>query len=71
MMNYNVIPVGTWSVYGDIGWYLMVLCHYKLVLFGTWLYRVSKRLLCLNELQNGDLVGCHQCQTFSPTDNNN
>ena len=47
MMNYKVIPVGTESVFGDTGWYFVVLSHYKLVMLGTWSYRVSLGLLCL------------------------
>ena len=39
LFNYKVdrlVLDGTGSVYGDTGWYLMVLGHYKLVLLGTW-----------------------------------
>ena len=49
-MNYKVIPVGidgTRSVQGNIGWYLVVLGHYKLVLLGFSWYIVSIGLLCL------------------------
>ena len=38
---------GTGSVYGDTGWYLVVLGHYKLVLLGTSWHRFSIGLLCL------------------------
>ena len=48
IMSYQLVLDG--SVYGDNGWYLMVFCHFKLVLLDTWLYRVSKGLLCLNIL---------------------
>ena len=55
-MNYKVIPVGidgTRSVQGNIGWYLVVLGHYKLVLLGSWWYRVNIGLLCLlNKVEN-------------------
>ena len=37
----------TRSVYGDTGWYLVVLGHHKLVLLGTSRHRFSIGLLCL------------------------
>ena len=37
IINYKVVD-GIGSVYGDSGWYLVVLGHYKLVLLGTWWY---------------------------------
>ena len=41
---------GSVSVYSDTVWDLVVLGHYKLVLFGTWWYRVSIGLLGLHIL---------------------
>ena len=38
---------GTGPVYGDTGWFLVVLRQYKLVLLGIRWYRFSKGLLCL------------------------
>ena len=36
MKRYWLIYDGTGSVEGSTGWYLVVLGHYGLVLFGTW-----------------------------------
>ena len=51
MTKYNVTPDGAWwywVVYGDtVTWYLVVLGHYKLMLFCTWAFMVSIGLLCL------------------------
>ena len=35
--NYKVLD-GIGSVYGDTGWYLVILGHYELILLGTWWY---------------------------------
>ena len=37
--------------YSDSGWYLVALGYHKLVLLGTWWYRVSIGLLCLYKLK--------------------
>ena len=69
MINYKVMPVGTWWVWVNIWLYWLVLCgtHHELVLFGTCWHRVSKGLLCLCILKSGDLVGCYHCVTDSLT----
>ena len=47
---------GTGSAYGDTGWYLVVMGHYKLVLLGTLVYRVSPvQLLCLHILNKVEI----------------
>ena len=49
------MPDVTGSVYGDTGWYLVVLGQYMLVLVGIRWYRVSIELLCLHILKQVEI----------------
>ena len=59
-------PVGG-SVYGDTGWWSVVLVLHRLVLLGIRWYRVSKELGCLYSVyiggKSGDLVRWHWSMT--------
>ena len=50
-----MIPVGTGTVLGDTGWYLVVLGQFKLVLLGNMWYRVSIGLICLYILEKVEI----------------
>ena len=45
--RYWLVFGGTGSVWGSTGWYLVILGHFNLVLFGIKWYWVIKGLLCL------------------------
>ena len=49
------MPDVTGSVYGDTGWYLVVLGQYMLVLVGIRWYRVSIELLGLHILKQVEI----------------
>ena len=70
MMNYKwyqqVLDVlATGSVYGNSGWYLVVLGQYKLVLLNIRWHRISINKVFMPIKESGDLVGCHQSLTHS------
>ena len=54
IINCKVVD-GIGSVYGDTGWYLVVLGQYMLVLVGIRCYRVSIELLCLHILKQVEI----------------
>ena len=42
-----MVQDGAWSVWGDAGWYMVILGQYNLVLLGIKWYWVCKMLYCL------------------------
>ena len=42
MGRYWLVLVGTWSVWGVTGWYLVVVGQYRAVLVDTWWYWAIK-----------------------------
>ena len=63
--------VGTGSLWGGTGWFLLVMGQYNLVLLGIKWYWVSTGLLCPYILKkSGDLVGCHRSLTHTDRQKN-
>ena len=46
----RVVLVGTWSVEGGTGWFLVILGQYGAVLVGTWWYWVSIKLYWVSKV---------------------